>query len=128
MMMRSACFYFFIGLAVIPLAGCVSTAAQPEEPIPAITCKQGADCDLKWSRAITWVSENAAYKIQTQTDSLIQTFGPLDYQTGLAITVNRLMLKPGVYEIDARMGCANSIGCFPEPHAALRKFAAFLNG
>jgi hypothetical protein len=48
-------------------------------------------------------------------------------ETGLAITVNRLMLKPGVYEIDARMGCANSIGCFPTPHEALRRFAAFLN-
>jgi hypothetical protein len=126
--MRFISFLICVALIAMPLAGCVSTAAQPEDPVPSIICKQGADCDLKWSRAITWVSENAAYKIQTQTDSLIQTFGPIEYKTGLAITVNRLMLKPGVYQIDARMGCANSIGCFPEPHAALRKFAAFLNG
>ncbi|MGB8276703.1 MAG: hypothetical protein WCF20_02020 [Methylovirgula sp.] len=82
---------------------------------------------MKWSRAIEWVSQNAGYKIQTQTDALIQTYGPSGSDTELAVTVNKVMVSPGIYEIHARMGCANEISCFAEPHTELQRFAAFIN-
>lgn len=113
--------------AAAAVGGCVSTAAQPQRPLPPITCKKGSDCDMKWSRAVTWVSRNAGYKIQTQTDALIQTFGPVGDDTELAVTVNKTMVSPNSYEIAAKMSCGNMLGCLPQPYNALRQFISFVD-
>jgi hypothetical protein len=43
-----------LGLLGADLAGCI-TAAEQSAPIRPITCKAGADCDEKWSRAAAWI-------------------------------------------------------------------------
>jgi hypothetical protein len=121
---------FLVAAMAVSLAGCLTTQEAEQPPIPSTKCKQGQDCDAKWSRAVEWVSQNSAYKIQTQTDALIQTYsGTIDEgDTGLSMTVTKAALgQPGEYEIVARMGCANPLGCFPEPRAALVQFAAFVS-
>ncbi len=74
-------------ISTIDLGGCATTQ-QAEQPIPSIICNAGSDCDAKWSRAVTWVSENSAYRIQVQTDTLIQPFAAAeDSDTGRSVTV-----------------------------------------
>ncbi len=108
------------------LTACISTqAAQP--PIPAITCKQGQDCDAKWSRAVAWVSQNSAYRMQVQSDVLIQTYNSTN--TDIAVVVNKVATKqPGDYEIDVSISCGNPIGCVPDARDQLIKFNTFVNG
>lgn len=118
-----------IAASAVSLGGCLTTQDADQPPIPSIKCKQGQDCDGKWSRAVAWVSQNSAYKIQVQSDSLIQTYSAVeDSDTGLSMTVTKAALtEPGEYEIVARMGCANPIGCVPDPQTALAQFAAFVS-
>ena len=63
------------------LTGCVTMTPEQQAQLQRdaaiqITCTKGDDCEEKWSRAVAWISQNSSYKIQTQTDSLIQTFNP----------------------------------------------------
>lgn len=119
-----------ITAGAMSLGGCLTTQDAQQAPIPSIKCKQGQDCDGKWSRAVAWVSENSAFKIQVQSDSLIQTYssvGDTD-TTGLSVTVTKAALdQPSEYEIVAHIGCANPIGCVPDPQTALGQFTAFVS-
>ena len=119
--------YIVALLAALSVSACASTA-QNRQPIPPVTCTAGKDCDAKWSRAVAWVSQNTAYKIQVQTDSLIQTYGPFDSKTGTAATVNKIAGANGQYEIVAHMSCDNLIGCIPDLGEQMRSFASFVNG
>jgi hypothetical protein len=114
--------------AILSVAACASTG-QNLPPIPPVTCTAGKDCDAKWSRAVAWVSQNSGFKIQVQTDSLIQTYGPGEPDTtNLAATVNKVAKTGDQYEIIAKIGCANLIGCTKEPRAALTDFVKFVGG
>jgi hypothetical protein len=74
-----------VGLAAFLIVGGCNNATT--DPVNAalvkavanqpITCQAGADCDAKWSRATAWIAQNSAYKVQTASDSIIQTMGPL---------------------------------------------------
>lgn len=121
--------FLLAAASALGLAGCLTTQQAEQPPIPSIKCTQGQDCDAKWSRAVTWVSQNSAYKIQTQTDSLIQTYsGSFDQQDmGLSMTVTKTALnQPGEYEIIAHIGCAHLLTCAEDPQVALTQFAAFV--
>lgn len=115
-------------LCAASLGGCVedqpAAQAGAPPPVPSILCKKGPDCDAKWSRAQTWVSQNAGYRIQVANDGLIQTYGSTD--TSLAVVVNKTNIKGDQYEIVAQMSCGNDISCFPDPHRALVDFANFV--
>lgn len=114
---------------IAALAGCQSTGAPPAPPPPPIACSAGPDCEAKWSRAVAWVTENAAYKIQTQTDYLIETYNAVDSgSTGLMASVNKVSVAPGKFEIRAHFGCRNMFGCAPRTDEALQKFARTVNG
>lgn len=116
-------------LIAICLTGC-ATARQAETPPPApIVCKTGADCDAKWSRALAWVTQNSQWRIQVQTDLLIQTFnGVDDAETSPGFTINKVAKGAGTYEISFSAGCHNLFGCVPSAAEERQKFAAFING
>jgi hypothetical protein len=88
----------------------------------------GADCDAKWSRAVSWVTTNSEFTIQTQTAQIIQTMGPLRQDPTPALTVTKVAVASGDYEITFASGCDNFIGSVPEVADERAKFAAFVAG
>lgn len=95
-----------------------------------IVCAKGDDCEAKWGRAITWVVRNSEWKIQTQTENIIQTFGPSTQfnSTANAFTVNKVPLGEGRYEITIGAGCGNLFGCIPDPMVQKASFNGFVLG
>jgi hypothetical protein len=111
-----------LGLLCADLAGCI-TAAEQSAPIRPITCKAGADCDEKWSRAAAWISINAARKIERRTDEFIQTTG---HDTSPAFTVTKIATTPGNYEINFAGDCDNPFGCIPTVAQSRARFENFV--
>jgi hypothetical protein len=76
-----------------------------------------------------WVSRNSEWKIQTQTDSLVQTFGPSDRNsTASAFVVNKIPIGGERYEITMRSACTNMFGCVPEPLILKAHFTSYVFG
>jgi hypothetical protein len=112
----------------LTLASCAANRAATEPPPPPIVCKQGPDCDTKWSRALSWIATNSRWRIQTQTDLLIQTFnGVEDAETEPGYTITRLAKGAGAFEITFSGGCHNLFACIPSVAEQRAKFAAFVN-
>jgi hypothetical protein len=117
-----------LGAASVLAACSAAPRAVPAPPPAPITCQTRADCEAKWSRAISWIVNNSELKIQTQSDLLIQTYNSIDASTSLAFTITRVATgEPGIYQITIAAGCANFIGCFPTPAEARASFAAFVD-
>jgi hypothetical protein len=115
-----------IGVGVLALSACSTAQPRVADATPSITCAKGSDCDMKWSRAISWVASNSSYKVQTQTDSIIQTTGPSANDPSPGFTVIKLAKGPSIYEITLKGGCENVIGCVPTIADERAKFAAFV--
>lgn len=106
--------------AVVALAAGPALAKAPKvtpeilaEAARPVTCDSPDDCEVKWGRALQWVLNNSAYKIQTQTDMMISTYGPEANSPLPAFTVNRVPKGGGVYEFNWRAACNNMFGCSP---------------
>ena len=108
---------------IITLTACAAIAActtmtpaqQAETQRQAarpVTCTV-ADCEVKWGRALQWVLNNSAYKIQNQSESLLTTMGPLPDDPRPAFTISKIAQGDGRYVIDFRAGCDNMFGCVP---------------
>ena len=102
----------------VSLSACatMSPAEQAAMTIEAerpITCSGGADCELKWGRSLQWVLNNCTYKIQTQSEAMISTMGPLPDDPSPAFTITKTSDGHGGYVIDFRGGCDNMFGCQP---------------
>lgn len=131
------CYINLIILAILLLTGCASNYSRltPEQKENTkknaaikVTCREGSDCSEKWSRAINWVVQVSQWKIQTQTDNLIQTFGSVNQSMFSAFTVNKTAISPGIYEIKIEAGCSNMIGCDQEPAIWKALFNLYVTG
>lgn len=91
-----------------------------------IYCNNNDECELKWGRAILWISENSHWKIRNQTDNLITTEGPFD-TTYVAYIVNKVPLGDGAYQIKIQAGCGNIFGCIPSDIELKSQFVEFVN-
>src|SRR3989442_15490638 len=103
--------YWIIALTLIS-CGCVSLTPEQQDQLERdaareIICVMGDDCDVKWGRAIAWVSRNSHWKIQTQTDNLIQTFTPVGSSAASGFLVNKVPLGNGQYQIVMSSACDN---------------------
>jgi len=111
----------------IALSSCAGV--EPNEATsPPISCSPGVDCDRKWSRATTWVPQNAFYKIETRSDWLIQTFGPEGKSPGTAMNVEKLAAPDGSMELVLQIRCANFLGCVPDLDWLTGSFLAYVGG
>ncbi len=111
----------------IALSACAGVEPNEATSFP-IGCKPGHDCDTKWSRAAAWVAQNAFYKIETQTDMLIQTSGPEGKSPGTAMKVEKLATPGGAAELVLEIRCANILGCVPDLMPLTQSFAAYVGG
>jgi hypothetical protein len=68
------------------------------------------------------------YKVQTQTDSIMHTMGPLPDDPAPAYSITKVALNNGTYEITFRGGYDNLIGCIPTVAESRLSFADFVTG
>jgi len=113
------------------LAGCAEVsvvsnpAAAPESERPVL-CVGRAQCDVFWRRAQAWVANNSEYRLQTVTDTIIETQGPMVGRTGLAYRVTRVPDDKDGARIYVLASCSNAFGCTPEPSTAVSAFKLFV--
>lgn len=116
---------------VITLSSCVSPqqqAAINEQAQRQITCMQGEDCDIKWGRAVAWVAKYSSWKIQLQSDLIIQTYSAVGGSPSPGYLVNKVPLGNGRFHITLTSGCDNIFGCVPDHTTSLASFNQFVGG
>ena len=96
------------------------TSAQP------LLCTNKGQCDLYWQRAQAWVANNSGYRLQTVTDTVIETYGPEATRTGLAFRVTKVPDDKEGARIYALPACGNVFGCSPAPADAVVAFKRFV--
>jgi len=110
----------------IALCGCITAEQQASvaEPPKPVTCHAGADCDAKWSRANTWVTEHSKNKVETSSETLIQTSGPSTFETdpSPSYKITKIAMGPGEYTIAFTGGCDSIFSCTPTLSAAQTDF------
>jgi hypothetical protein len=131
-----------MGAAVAIIAGSLSGCANlptvdesalgapvPKGPVAPVTCASKPECDLKWSRALIWVTKNSPFRLQIANDVMIQTMHDetLNNSTDPMFTVVKTPLGNGSFEITFDGGCTNPFGCIPSVAASRATFAAFFN-
>jgi len=126
-----------VSVLVLLLAGCsrqmtpeqqAAQAALIENANQPVTCRAGKDCDEKWSRAVQWVKVHSAYKFQTMSDNLIQTYGPFDSDPRSAFSITKVAQGNDIYIIDFSANCDNWIGCIPPVINLKADFVNFVMG
>jgi len=96
-------------------------------PIKPVLCVGKAKCDIYWQRAQAWVANNSEYGLETVTDTVIETHGPVAGRTGLAFRVTRVPDDKGDgARIFILAACGNAFGCSPAPADALIAFRRFV--
>lgn len=116
--------------AVVTLSSCSQVrfsdpSTNPESAEPVL-CANKAQCDVYWQRAQAWVANNSQYRLQTTTDAIIETDGPLATQTGLAYRITKVPDNTGGARIYAVSACSNAFGCSQTPTEAVVAFKRFV--
>jgi hypothetical protein len=117
-------------LVLLPAAGCVQNraidpaiAAAAKEPL---ICTSEAQCELYWHRAQFWVSSNSSYKVQTVTDTIIETYSPRGGDPSLGYQIKRERFGNGQSRIWIHAGCDNMFGCQPRVEVAAADFKSYV--
>jgi hypothetical protein len=108
--------FLLVLIGTTTLTACVQAPADPALLASAqrpVTCSGADDCSAKWSRAVNWVIQNSSWKIQTQTDQLIQTYGPGRDDPSSAFTITKVYDGKGTSSIQYSSACSNIFGCIP---------------
>jgi hypothetical protein len=121
-----------LALLCLVAAGC-STQGQVDPGVMQIattplTCSTKAECDVWWQRAQTWVAGHSKYKIESSTDTLIQTAGPDGGKRALAYQITRTPNPDGTATIGFAAHCDGSLGCKPNPWEAGADFKEYVRG
>lgn len=122
--MLKACTKVALVSALALAGGC---AQQPSGPPPAISptpvCTSKSQCDAMWSEALVQIQNISGMRIQTATDSFVQTFNPINY--GRMGALARKVPKPdGTTTIEAQFTCTY---CGNLPYDSLNLFIANVN-
>ena len=127
-MTRTIAAYIFLFPLLISCARLTpeQQAALQQAANRPVTCTTGKDCEEKWSRAVHWVTQNSAYKIQTVSDNVIQTMGPLPDDARPAFTVTKVFNGNDTYALVLHGGCDNVWGCEPDPIKLKASFANYI--
>lgn len=106
--------------ATVPDAERMAMLDQINKTIP--TCTGAEDCNAKWEAAQLWVVHHAAYKIQTATNVLIETYNPASSSPSIAARVTKEPMGGGKYRLLVKVWCDNMFGCIPDPYASALDF------
>src|SRR5215218_5815729 len=111
--------------ACVPMQYSDQVTSNPVSADPVL-CIDKAQCDVYWQRAQAWVANNSAYRLQTVTDTVIETSGPLPGRSGLAFRVTKVPDDKDGARIFAVPVCSNAFGCSPAPMDAVKAFKQFV--
>ena len=116
-------------LASLWMAGCsLLPGIEDERPSPLfkpISCKDGPDCQAKWSRAAAWMAENSNHQLKVNNESTIQSMESMLPGSTPVYTVTKLPAANGIYEITFHASCPNQSTCNPpltEARASFEKY------
>ena len=123
-------------IATLGFAACLLSACAPM-PISSETaaispstnvvlCVGKSQCDAYWQRAQAWVANNSQYRLQTVTDTVIETQGPTLARSALAFRVTRVPDNQDGARIYVLAACGNSFGCKPSAPEAVVAFKHFV--
>jgi hypothetical protein len=122
-----------MALAAASLAlfgGCASqdqvSSTTMEQATQPLTCMSRAECDAWWARAQVWVTNHSEYRIQTVTNSIIQTAGPSSGKRALAYQVTMTPTNEATATIGFAAHCDSPLGCDPNPWQAGADFKQFV--
>jgi len=113
-------------VSLVSVAGCMTTAERQEKQDElartAPVCSGEADCNAKWEAAQLWIVHHAAYKIQTVTNVLIETYNPGPNEPAIAVRVTKEPQGGGKYKLLVNIWCNNMFGCTPNQWDAALDF------
>lgn len=115
-----------IGAASTMLFGCAAspelqaTQAELRRTIP--TCSGTEDCNAKWEAAQLWVVKNSGWKIQYQSNVLIETYNATGSSPRIAVRVTKEPMGGGKYQLIVNVWCDNIFGCQPNAWDAALDF------
>jgi hypothetical protein len=120
----------------VSVAACVLSASAPlpisseaAAIVPStnvVLCVGKSQCDAYWQRAQAWVANNSEYRLQTVTDTVIETQGPTLARSALAFRVTRVPDNEDGARIYVLAACGNSFGCKPAAPDAVVAFKHFV--
>lgn len=102
------------------------TAEETAELHAPLVCENKNECDLFWQYAQVWLSMNSGYKIQSATDTVITTHGPIQNSPTLAYSITKIPNSQGGARIMINGGCANMFGCIPKFENAALDFKRYV--
>jgi hypothetical protein len=103
----------------------VSDQAAATSTTPVL-CVGKSQCDAYWQRAQAWVANNSEYRLQTVTDTVIETQGPTLARSALAFRVTRVPDDKDGARIFVLASCGNALGCSPASSDAVVAFKRFV--
>ncbi|CAB3883713.1 hypothetical protein LMG26689_03617 [Achromobacter animicus] len=115
----------FVAALVTGCAAPVDHATKVRADAP-IVCSGDQQCTKFWEGAQVWLAQHSAFKIQTVSSSVIQTYGPARNSPALAFTI---LKEPGIYgthSIRIAATCDNMFGCQPNAITAIANFKDYL--
>lgn len=100
----------FAGALVVSACAVQEPRVPVEVTQPTPTCSGQQECDAKWILAHEHLQSISGMRIQTATDSVLQTYGPIrGYQLGGV--VQKFPVGADRYELRVRFHCRH-----PGPH------------
>ena len=111
------------------LAGCAPAPIAVEPPAASATpvlCVNKAQCDVYWQRAQAWLANNSTYRMQTITDTVLETAGPQAARTALAFRITRVPDNQEGARIYVMAACGYSMPCNPPSFDAVIAFKRFV--
>jgi len=88
-------------------------------------CTEQRQCEGMWSAARNWVTSSCGMKIQTMTDTFIETYNSTDTSTACRVTKDPR--AAGGYAFNVAVSCGNMFGCVPDSVSQIRSFEATVN-
>ena len=114
------------GCAMEPSKQDLALQAEARATVPV--CSSQRQCEGEWAAARDWVINNCPMKIQTMTDSYIQTYNGVGTDDAdISCAVSKTPSPDGSYTISLAAGCGNMFGCVPSPYQALVDFNKAVN-
>jgi hypothetical protein len=119
----------WVVLVSICLGGCVAPPTPQEQTVLSrrLLCMSAEECSVMWKRAQLWVAQNSRYKIQSATDVVITTYGPIGVDAYFAHQVLREPVIKETEQIKLVLRCPNLFGCGSRAEETAR-FQAYVEG
>jgi hypothetical protein len=117
-----------IGVAALLLSGCAAQLPRDvtDAAMAPMYCRGKVQCDRAWQAAQAYIAMHGEYRLQTTTDTVIQTYGPMPNQVQLAYMAIKEPIGPEDAQIKVTARCANLFGCTKPPMQAMADFKQYV--